>query len=121
MKPGLSITTNIKVRRRYILNAFIRTLKIGEKSRAFIVSSHKAWILILLVAISATNLSATSVAVIVTPDFLIIASDSAVAHTNPKGGEVTRIEQSCKMMSQENIFYIGVGEYSAPNLRFDLY
>jgi hypothetical protein len=121
MKPLFSIAGNIYVRARNHLDLFARRIRVRKHMHVFIVPSHKWWAIVCLLLMSCVlPVFGTSGVVIVTRDSVIIAADSAVKHTNPKG-ETTHFTQECKILKEGNIFYFSAGEYGYRTLGFDLF
>jgi len=71
----------------------------------------------ILLAACATG---TSVVFVASGDFVILAADGIVKHTSRLGTGTTGFGQDCKILKQGNIFYAASGEYSIPDLQFDL-
>jgi hypothetical protein len=121
MKPLFSIITDINIRDRDVFNSFSGESEIGKNTRAFVISSPKTWFLVcLLMMLSLVPAFGTAGVVIVTNEFVGIAADSALKHTDSKG-ETTGFTQGCKIRKQGSIFYFPIGEYSYPTLGFDLF
>jgi hypothetical protein len=76
-----------------------------------------AWVLL---AFSVLPARGTSGVVIVTHNFIVIATDSALAHYNSKG-EATASAQGCKILKEGNIVYFPAGEYDVPQLGFNVF
>jgi hypothetical protein len=120
MKPAPSIVANIEVRARDILISFARWRE-KEKSHAFVVSSQKKLVAILLICFFQPQPSFGTAAVIITVNKgIIIAVDGSIKHTNSKG-ETTHYTSECKISKQGSVFYIPVGPRNLPSLGYNIF
>jgi hypothetical protein len=121
MKPPFRIVANIYVHVRNHLNCFARRIVVSKDARASIIPSHKWWAMAgLLLLLMVPPACGTSGVVIVTHDFIVIATDSALQHLNSEG-KTSGFSTGCKILRDGNIFYFPAGEYGNQSLGFDLF
>jgi hypothetical protein len=61
----------------------------------------------------------TSVVVIATRDFVVVAADSALTHT--REGKLNGFTRICKIRKEGTIYYFADGPYTLPSIKFDLF
>lgn len=118
MKPACPVTADVDIGRGHILS-LLSYFKIDpSKKRFFVVSPCKLQVAASWLIFCIAYAKASSMAVLVTTDRVIIASDGIL--TSVKDGTSTP-SQFCKIHREGRIFYGAVGDYGIPGTKDDLW
>jgi hypothetical protein len=118
MKTACPVTANVDFGRGHILD-LLSCFKIDpSKKRFFGVSPRKLRVAASWLIFCIAYVEASSMAVLVTADRVIIASDGIL--TSVKDGTSTP-SQFCKIYREGRVFYGAVGDYGIPGTKDDVW
>jgi hypothetical protein len=118
MEPALPVITHVDVGTGYYFG-LLASLKINlSEVRSLVVSSNKLWALVACLSSSVVSVQGSSMAVLVTTDGIIIASDGIL--TSVTNG-VSTFSRFCKIRQEGNTFYGAVGDYGIPGTKGDVW
>lgn len=117
MNPCSSIATNVNISSDYDFNRFILAEANARQTRITVVPVYVVWFASFLCL--SVNARATAVAIMVTPDRIVMAADGAGEIVHP--GSVYTFEPVCKIMNYGDIFYTAAGYYEVPDTGFSVW
>src|ERR1700733_3956861 len=117
MEPALPIATDVDISAGNIFTFFFSAKVNLAVSRSIIVPSHKLWLLATFFCCSMFA-HGTSVVALVTPDSVIIATDSV--ETVVTNG-LDSFTMTCKIHREGDTFYSVAGDYGTPGTKTDIW